>query len=819
MNFRFLIPLVLLLLTNCTKKDTTKRSLLHYVPENAFVIIKITDHKTFKSALNNNTFLSDITASKTYQKVFKKVSYLNYVQPESESILAFTEVGSNNFEFTYITQNSKNLIQLDSIKNLKIETIDFANSTFEKYEVDNMVFYGLESANKIILSSSKLLLEKLDGKLAPIPSETLKKLYAGTNDSKPASVLVNLDKGNSFITSLLNDKSDLSVLGFSDWISLDLQTDKKNLHLTGISIANDSTWNYIDLFANTKPISNETALFAPISTDAILSYTFDSYNAFANNRELSTGVVSPITPLLDPVKEIGVVYLTDQKAIVLNTYGAETIAEYLMSEKKGIIEYQGHEIIELQKPDFLNNRFNPVIKGFKSRFCTLLKDAFVFAENQTVLKSIITHYKSENTFNKSAIYQTLEDGIAKESSILYVTNGKKINTLFDTDFSADLARDIKKVSLPNYAFAAQTITDKSLCHINIVVQEVKNTTKKNGASTLFDIELDAEVATNPQFVTNHLTRKKEIIVQDQKNQLYLISNTGKVLWKKQLKSLIQGKVHQVDIFKNGRLQLAFTTNNQLIVLDRNGKEVKQFIKTYEGGNLNPLAVFDYEKKKNYRFVVTQNDKIFMYDSKANIVKGFKFTKAEQPIIAVPKHLVIKNKDYLVFKLKDGTLKLLNRVGDIRTKVNEKIDFSENEVFVYKNRFALTNKNGVLYEINEKGKILKSSLQLSNDHGMYSTTRTLVTMNDNILTIKEKKIELEMGVYTQPQIFFINDKIYVSVTDLQNEKIYLFDSQANSIAGFPISGASPIDLQDVENDKTLEIVSKKNSTSLITYKIN
>ena len=819
MKLRFLVPLILLLLTNCEKKDATEKSLLNYVPENASVIIKITDHETFKNALKDNTFLSNLSTSKLYQELHHKVSYLNYVQPKSESILAFTEIGANNFEFTYITKNTTNLFLLDSVKNKTVKTIEFANSTFEKYEVDESIFYALESNGNIILSSSELILEKLNGKLAPTPSAILKKLYASVNNTKSASIFINLNRSNSLIAASLNDKSDLNISGFSDWISLDLQASEKNLRFTGVSIANDSIRNYVDLFANTKPVANSTILFAPASADAILSYTFDNYSAFAKNRELSTGVISPSTPTLNTVEEIGIIYLKNKKAILMNTYGAETIAEYLRSEKKGVIEFLGHEIIELQKPEFLNSRFSPLVKDFKSRFCTILKDAFVFTENQATLKAILTNYKDGRTFHKAAIYETLKDDIALESSILFLANGKRINSIFDNNFSANLARDIYKLPLSNYGFAAQTIVDKSLYHINVVIQEINKTSQKANISALFDIELDSDVATNPQFVTNHITKKKEIVVQDTKNVLYLISGKGKILWKKQLESLVQGKIHQVDIFKNGRLQLAFTTNNQMMVLDRNGKEVKQFTKTFEGGNLNPLAVFDYAKKKNYRFIVTQNDKVYMYDSKATIVKGFKFTKATQPIIAAPKHLVIQNKDYLVFKLKDGTLKLLNRVGDIRTKVNEKIDFSENEVFIYKNRFTLTDKKGMLYEIDDKGKIKKTSLKLSNDHGMYSTEQTLVTMNDNMLNIKGKRIELEMGVYTQPKIFYIYNKIYVSVTDLQNEKIYLFDSQANSIAGFPVSGASSIDLQNIDNDKSLEIVSKKNSTSLITYKIN
>jgi len=141
------------------------------------------------------------------------------------------------------------------------------------------------------------------------------------------------------------------------------------------------------------------------------------------------------------------------------------------------------------------------------------------------------------------------------------------------------------------------------------------------------------------------------------------------------------------------------------------------------------------------------------------------------------------------------LKLLNRTGDVRIRVNEKIDFSENEVFQYKNKFALTDKKGVLHQIDLNGKHTKTNFNLSNDHGMATTANTLVLMNDNILTIKGKKVELELGVYTQPQIFYLYNKVYVSVTDLQN-----------------------IDLEDIEKNKNLELLVKENRTSLVVYKV-
>src|SRR5690606_2987366 len=282
-----------------------------------------------------------------------------------------------------------------------------------------------------------------------------------------------------------------------------------------------------------------------------------------------------------------------------------------------------------------------------------------------------------------------------------------------------------------------------------VIRKKGKADQSNKVSPLFTVQLDSDLATDPQFVTNHRTRKKEIVVQDRDNDLYLISTEGKVLWKKQLNGKVQGPIEQVDLYKNGRLQLAFTTNNQFLILDRNGDEVKPFTFTYEGGNLNPLAVFDYDHNKKYRFVVTQGEKVFMYDNKGNIVKGFTYTKADSPIIGTPGHIRLKGKDYLIFKLTDGKLKILDRVGKTRVKVENTIGFSDNDIYLFEDTFTTTEKKGILYQIDPKGKLKTANLNLNQDDGIMATRRTLIIMNDNILSIRGKKVSLELGVYTKP----------------------------------------------------------------------
>ena len=520
-----------------------------------------------------------------------------------------------------------------------------------------------------------------------------------------ASVFVNLERKNPFLFPWMKDST--SITNFSDWVVLDFDLNDEYINLNGISIANDSLQNYINLFKNSNPLKNSTSSFAPIETDAILSYTFDNHHIFTKNQKDFSELSFPVDSLLNTAEEIGFIYLKNQKAIIIKTYSAENIYEYLTRIKKRTSDYQGHEIIEMTEIDFLNNRLNPIIKDYSTNFCTIIENVFVFTESIETLQTIIRNYNNGSTFNKSAIYKSAMKKLAGESTILFISNSKKIEHILKNHFSETFYKDIKETTTNKYSYASQVIADKNFYHTNIIIQKIEKENKTTKVVPLHSIKIDAEIANKPQFVTNHITNKKEIVVQDINNNLYLISHKGKILWKKKLSGTIRGKIEQVDIFKNGRLQLAFTTNNQFLVLDRNGKEVTQFTKTYEGGNLNPLAVFDYDDKKDYRFVVTQAEKIFMYNSKASIVKGFKYTKAEKPIVSAPKHIRIDEKDFLLFKLEDGNLKIVNRKGTIRTKVNEKIDFSENEIFLYKNKFTLTDKKGILYQIDKKWKNYKN----------------------------------------------------------------------------------------------------------------
>lgn len=819
MKYRIPFLIVFVLFFGCTEDNSLTKPLLDFVPKNASVVIKINDLAAFKNEITTNDFISDLSKIDNFKKAIKKVQFLNFLNPKSKSILAFTKE-EEGFESIFLTDNYSDLVVIDSIENSTIEEFDFKGISLQKYQVKRDTFYQANLGTKFVMTSSPLVIEALIENLKKnTASESLNKLYKISNGYKSASLYLNIKKSTPLLRHLLKSESQIDISSFSDWMSLDFNSKPSQLNLTGISIANDSVWNYIDLFANTKPLTNVTPSLAPLEIDALVSYTFDNYKTFASNQSAFLTEELSSNPLFETVEEVGIIHKGNQKAIILNTHGSEMLASYLEQEKKATLDYQGNQIIGIRNSTFISDGFRPLVQNFKSNYFTFINDAFVFSETKEVLENIIQNHKNGTTFNKGATFQSAKNSLAEESNLLFISNSTSLKDILKQDFLKDFNKELNTSLQSEFSIAAQITTDKNFYHTNIIIEKNTKTIGNNGISELFKVKLDTASATRPQFVTNHLTKQKEVIVQDHKNVLHLISSKGKILWKKPLEGQVQGEIKQVDIFKNGRLQLAFTTNNQFMVLDRNGKEVKRFSKTFEGGGLNPIAVFDYDGKKNYRFVITQGKKTFMYNSKAAIVDGFKYTVAEDIILDAPKHIRISKKDFLIFKLKGGSLKILNRLGEVRTKVVEKIDFSENDVFLNKDKFTLTDKKGTLYQIEQSGKVAKTNFNLSRDHGMFATANTLVLMNDNILTIRGKKVELELGVYTSPKIFYINNKIYVTVTDLQSQKVYLFDSQAKPIPNFPIYGNSMADLTTIAKDKTLEVVVLGKSDEIISYKLN
>ena len=116
--------LSLLITLSCAKKETVQtEDLVSYTPRHATAVIKINDYQAFKSEIINNDFLKLLQESTSYKNSASLVATLKYINPKGTSILAFNEIGKEEFNYTFISKNHNNLFSIDSTVNRKIETI------------------------------------------------------------------------------------------------------------------------------------------------------------------------------------------------------------------------------------------------------------------------------------------------------------------------------------------------------------------------------------------------------------------------------------------------------------------------------------------------------------------------------------------------------------------------------------------------------------------------------------------------------------------------------------------------------------------------
>lgn len=816
MRLTLLYALIILFGISCTSKKKSENSILDLVPPEASIVFKINDFETLNDELSTNEILNSLESQKPFIDVKKILIPINSLSNQKKGLLALT-ADSTRIDYTYISKDSLVITNGDSISNKSIETLNYNDVAITKYQIEKDTFYSTFIENHWVLSSSQPLLQNLINTIEqPIKNGALERFYEVSNTDKVVNIWIDIENGNILFQKLLSD--DQHISNFGSLMSLDLSLNDNEIILNGVAESSAEKKLFLNLFNETKPIQNKTWNLTPSDANNMTSFGLDDFKKYTSNKALYNHPTTFLDSLLSTVEEIGITEYDNEHVLFLRTYGTATLLDYINEEKISTEEFSSNEIWGLKPNIEIFDPLTPLIGEHSFEFASIVENTFLFSKSKSTLESVLTKIKTGDTFDKTTLFKNAENKLTSSSSVVSIANLKGFVSRMNESVSKTLGNSFANSKLDKYAFGSQIIADAGFFHTNFLIKKITKEEESNSVSSAFEVKFDTDLATLPQFVTNHSNRRKEIIVQDQENILYLISSSGKVLWKKQLNGTIQGKVQQVDLYKNGKLQLAFTTNNEFLILDRNGKEVEPFTKKFSGGNLNPLAVFDYEGRKNYRFVITQDKNVFMYNGEGDIVKGFTYNTAEAPIAAAPQHFRIGKKDYIVFKLENGQLKITNRVGKTRINVKDKFSFSDNDIKLYQNKFTFTSVDGILYQIDANGKISSSNLNLAKDHGMDATSRTLAIMNDNTLQIRNKKVELELGVYSKPTIFYLNDKIYVSVTDIQNQKIYLYDSQAESIPNFPIFGSSAIDMDDINVNKKPEFVFKDQENSITVFKI-
>ncbi len=811
---RFLPFIFLGWVMGCSSPNDEELHLIEWVPQNTSFVAQINDSISLKSS----TVLSKIfSLDDEMKKTVRNIIPNNASRPQ---IFFITPEGKNQNVVGLIFKSNLQ----DTITPYK-QSINYSGQTIGIVDKGGQTFYSTRMGDLNMLSQSQLVVENgirnFQNKQRGISSRAFYQLAETMDEDLAANFLIH--PSSLPLTKTFFPNTPLFPATGRDWIELGLEVSENGFNLNGVAFLNDSIPDALTLVKDLKPQQLTLSKVVPANFTSYLGFPIDDMKQLESNfkrlsRQINLAVKETNLSSLVPLNEIAWISVESETSIVLRMDEREESFPPFVNTEGTSQKFRSFNYYKSSIPEDLEALLNIFGDPISPQWGCWHENLLIMSETESGLKNILGNYLDRNTLDQNPAFVGLKEKLAGENSFLWIGNRKNLVKYWPQNEGPSKIEDLNVDAYPLAAF--QGVAEENFTHLHLSLEKNLLTQNKGGVNNAYTLELTNSLNSPPQWFKNHRNNGMDVVVQDIDNVLYLFSNTGKLFWKKQLSGPIIGKIHEVDLYKNNRWQLAFRTADRLMVLDRDGKILSPFdIKLPKSADPLPLAVFDYDNNRDYRFLIAQDRSLIMYDNRGKRVNGFALKKVNANIIGPPKHIRLQSKDYILIPLENQSLKIVSRTGNDRVQVKGNIAFTENPIFSYLNTFATSDREGNLVQVDTKGNKVVSALKLAPNHAIDATTKTLVTLSENTLNIKGIPIKLPYGEYTPPKIFYLNNTLLFTTTDKSDQKVYLFYSNGTAVEGFPVYGNSAVDIINSDKDKALEMVVGTADNSLLIYEIN
>lgn len=775
----------------CSKKASEKRELTDYITENTTSVWRIDDWS------NYNALIQSQYATNATEKSSEVSKLLAHLHPSKTGLITAISTDSTYY-YTLITPQDSLLLPTDTTQyNIHKE------QNITKYTSKDYSFYaGIRDSIVLVGTNETLLKEMLSDNKQK--NDKLKQLLS----VKSKSEIVGLRKNTE-------------QTGIAEWSVLDFSQTESGFLATGVLQSTDSLGYWTNLIYGQKPQPIRLAAYTPNQATSAWALVYQDAELLQKQLQIYTG--KTITPkeleILEASDEVSCITLPSGSAFGINSLDSETLMQLLVTDVKNDEVYREIPIYAVENEQLMENIKSAFCSDTALNWLVVLDEYFIFTEDKTLAKEFITTQINKHNLAETEAFKETAKTLSSNASLLYYSMDGELPKDLQKETALEIFGSKSSVNKSQFPLLVlQLNADKGFSHINFLAHQGsgQNLNSTRVAENL-QIKIEYGILKGPIYFSNHLTHRKDILVQDQANTLHLYnSENGKKYWSKPLDSPILGEIHEVDLYKNGRKQLAFATESRLHILARDGSEVAPFPIKFKDKVTQGLAVFDYSNNSDYRFVILQGNEVLMYNKNANTVRGFNYKKATSKIIMPAQHLRIGNKDYLIFAEENGKLQIKDRRGNNRITVAGKYDIKTQPVEVEQGGFVFYTNNLEKINISTSGNLKTQKL---NDP-FYKTTKHGVTafIQAQNLRINQAEIELPFGLYTNPEIYRIGNQTYVTLTDIQENKVYVYNAKGSLLQGFPVYGKASAFLADANRNGKPNLIVQTDDDTLTQYSV-
>ncbi len=485
--------------------------------------------------------------------------------------------------------------------------------------------------------------------------------------------------------------------------------------------------------------------------------------------------------------------------------------------------FLGYEIYSLTDGTVINQYWGNSLVTFDKACFVVTDKAAIFTPGADMLKLVLEKIANGQTLDKDAVFTaTGYKQYGQNTSIHYM----------NMQYSSLMVRGLLNENSTIPAFLNEfgnvlLVTNHTDSKTSVHIVMATGGAAKAQAGLLWRTALKTTSIYQPQVIQNAVSGESEIFVQDTAHNVYLLSQSGAVLFSKNIGEPVVGKVHQIDYYNNGKVQYIFNTTGHVYVLDRFGNDVASYPLRLSAPAASGMVVNNNAGNTRY-YVPCSNGNIYGYEANGKPLPGWSPKSGVGPVqqlecITTPKA------DNILAYTSTGKLYLFDsRGGSKWTISNVSADSKPISVVMLSNDFKVLGTTGAqLIEVaadgNENVRQLIDSASVLCAIGTGDTTyRYYYSTGGQIRAYDENDVFVGAtstgATITNIAALNWNGQQYLQVSDTSAGKLWLYDTALKPVGEFSYSNAVAATVADLFGRKEWIAVTTDKAASVSCYRI-
>lgn len=678
---------------------------------------------------------------------------------------------------------------------------------------------------------------------------TFRKIHKTTVQNNSVSIYINyLNLGKltySLFGSAINNP--LFISRIAKWSELDVEIRHDAISLNGFTVSDEDGF-FIDLFDGVTPQKSEMAQVVPSDAKFLMGYSFNANKRFKDN--LMSLVVSGISgesfkkeadafktktgvrfedaffSFID--KECALVYTEPtpsnpdgSRFLVFKTLGQsktlENIALMVQDEVDpgepamwiNLDDQTKFPVYRAPTSKLMQMLWGTIFPEIPATYFTFYRNFIIFANSIQELQAFIYSNVLNKTLSAHPYYSPFLENFSFHENFFLFAEIPFIFPFAQKNLNPSIfypTNEQVQTLSKFYGVGIQLSSTNNLIYTSLHANYTPQRDKE--PRTIWQSRLDSTIIGKPALVDNHNTGEKEILVQDNKNNLYLMNNMGRVLWKRPLEGPIMSEIIQIDFYKNNKLQYLFNTANRLYIIDRNGNHVAKYPITLPSPATNGLTVFDYDNNKEYRiFIALSDNRVYLFDKNGNRNPGFMPPQTEGVVSTPIQYFSTGGRDYIVFSDQYRNY-ILDRRGENRVIPARSFIRNPKSIFFLEGegsdaKLVTTTQSGIVAKISLPSGECSFNQFFDSPENHFFTLIMGNTPNPLYIYVLQNQLlafngagrkELEVdfnqpiNIHTDIYQFSAND-IKFGIVEEKSGRIHLLGRDGKNYQGFPLKGNS------------------------------